>query len=352
MSDKLPQQPQNEEVDLGQLFNAIGKLFERLFSFIGKIFRGLFSAVIYALKPIVNNFKLVAAVLLIAVVLGFISDRNKKPSYYSNMLVKPHFDSKYQLANNVDYFNSLIVSNNLEKLSNIFEIDTTVASQLLGFKLEIGPETQNELLIQYDDYIKSIEVDSTMLTYLPYAEFIKNRILLNSDIFSIKAMSYQNDIFLSLEKGFIKTFENTHSKKLKEKSDKVYSIEKITYETELQRLENLQQVYVEVLKNQSKNNDLAFGKGTMFPLTQEKTATKEYELFIEEVKIRNALRYLEKEKIEENNDYYEIVSGFEPIGTKDSPLYGHLLIFPAMAFILLALIYSVINIFKYIRDYE
>ena len=39
MSENLPKNSQNEEVDLGQLFNAIGRLFEKIFSFIGRIFK-------------------------------------------------------------------------------------------------------------------------------------------------------------------------------------------------------------------------------------------------------------------------------------------------------------------------
>ena len=61
---------QNEEVDLGQLFNAIGKLFEKLIAFIGKIFKALFSTVIYALKPIVNHFKVIAIVVMVAAILS------------------------------------------------------------------------------------------------------------------------------------------------------------------------------------------------------------------------------------------------------------------------------------------
>ena len=34
MSEKLPQQNPNEEIDLGQLFNAIGRLFEKIGDFI------------------------------------------------------------------------------------------------------------------------------------------------------------------------------------------------------------------------------------------------------------------------------------------------------------------------------
>ena len=86
MSEKLPQQPQSEEVDLGQLFNAIGRLFEKLFAFIGSIFKGIFSAIIYALKPLVDNFKIVAVALVITAVLGYVFEKSKDPIYFSEMV--------------------------------------------------------------------------------------------------------------------------------------------------------------------------------------------------------------------------------------------------------------------------
>ena len=42
MSEKLPDNTENQEVDLGQLFIAIGKMFEKFFNFIGKIFKAFF----------------------------------------------------------------------------------------------------------------------------------------------------------------------------------------------------------------------------------------------------------------------------------------------------------------------
>ncbi len=110
MSDKLPQQSESEEVDLGQLFNAIGRLFERFFAFLGKILKGIFSGIIYLIKPFVINFKLVLGVLAASAILGFVVEKLEQPVFYSDMVVKPYFDSKYQLSNNIDYFNDLISS--------------------------------------------------------------------------------------------------------------------------------------------------------------------------------------------------------------------------------------------------
>lgn len=350
MSNKLPQESQNEEVDLGQLFNAIGKMFEKLFAFIGKIFKGLFSIIIYTLKPIVAYFKVIAVILMIAAVMGFVVEKFEKPVYSSKMLVKPYFDSKYQLANNVNYFNALISSGNLNELSDIFEIDSTSAGELIGFNIEIGPETQNDLLKEYNDYVQTI--DSTLAKDLPYEEYVENRDILSGTIFSVQAKSGTNDIFISLEKGFEKTFKNKYSEKLKDIRDRTIEVKTSVYKNELRRIDSLQRIYIEVLKNESENGKYTVGLEGLMPMTKEKTLTKEYELFKEEMSIRDSLKMLQQQLIKEN-DYYDILSGFEEVGTVEKSFWKrYSLIFPIMIMLIITLVYFIFKVFNFIKEYE
>lgn len=351
MSQEVPQGSQNEEVDLGQLFNAIGRLFEKLFSFIGRLLKGLFSAIIFSLKPIVNNFKLIAIILMTSAVVGFFVEKYKSPVYVSNMLVKPYYDSKYQLANNVDYFNALIGSQNYGELSNIFEIDSlTTAKELIGFEIEIGPETQNDLIKEYDDYIKSL--DSTLAVDVTYEDFIENRDILAGSIFSIKAKATNNDIFPSLEQGFIKTFKNEYSKKFKARKDSIRTAKKRNYLEELERIEKLQETYLEIKTSESNKGEVKIGASGIFPLIQEKTQTKEFELFQEELKIRSALRSIEEESIEES-EYYDILSSFEEVGTIEPNVFERFpLVFPAISLLIMIVTYVVLRVFKFIKEYE
>jgi hypothetical protein len=350
MSEKLPQQPQNEEVDLGQLFNAIGKLFERLFNFIGSIFKGIFSAIIYAIKPLVDNFKLVAIALVITAVLGYIFEKAKKPVYYSDMVVKPYFDSKYQLSNNIHYFNSLIGSGNLTELSNIFEIDTTKAKELVSFDLETGPQTQNDLFIEYDEYVMS--VDTSLVDELSYKEYINNRELLSGSLFAIKAKSYKRDIFSSLQEGFRKTFENDFSKHQKKVRDTTAFIEQVSLKMQLSRLDSIQKTYLEVLKNESENRKLSIGIEGMLPIQEGKTATKEYELFLKEQEIRRQLNRLNQE-IAEKNTYFDVLSGFDKIGSKANTIKErYSILFPVLALAFMFFAFLAIKAFKFIKTYE
>ena len=195
MSENSANNPQNEEVDLGQLFNAIGRLFSNLFNFIASIFKGLFKLLIYALKPLINNFKIISIILLALAVIGFVAEKFRKDIYTTDKLVKPYFDSKYQLANNVDYFNALIKSSNYSELSRIFEIDTSEAKELIEFEMEIGPETKNDLLIDYNEYLS--EIDSTLADDVSFDDFIANRDILAASIFSALFV-YKISLILSL----------------------------------------------------------------------------------------------------------------------------------------------------------
>lgn len=350
MSEKLPQEHQTEEVDLGQLFNAIGRLFEKLFSFIAKIFKGIFSAIIYTIKPLVDNFKLVFVIVVTSAVLGFIFQKTKRPVYYSEMMVKPYFDSKYQLSNNIDYFNSLIGSKNSIELSNIFEIDTTTVKQLVSFDLKSGLETQNDLFVEYDEYVKSI--DTSLVDELSYVNYVKNRDFLSGNIFTIKVKTFETDIFPKLQKGFRKTFENEFSKHKKKVRDTMAFIERATLNKQLNRLDDIQKTYLEVIKNESEKSKISLEIGGALPLQEEKTATKEYEMFIKEQEIRRALNFL-NQTIAEENTYFDVLSGFDRVGIQDKSITRrYFILFPILALTLFILWFLTIRAFNYIKNYE
>lgn len=350
MSNKLPEQPNNEEVDLVIIFRLIGRAFSKLFRAIGGFFHFIFRLVVFALKPIVENFKLISVVLIGAAIVGYLVEKFKEPVYSSSMLVKPYYDSEYQLTTNINYFNSLIGSGNYKELSEIFEIDSsTTAKQLLGFEIQIGPETQYDLIREYDKYMQSI--DSTLVLDMTFENFLEKRDILAGTIFSITAKATENDIFPSLEKGFVKTLENEYSKKLKAKTDSIRRVKKQTFLQELKRVQDIQETYLEIKKKESSKGEATYAGGNI-PLIQEKTKTREFELFQEELRIRRAIRIIDEQLLDEN-EYYDILSQFEEVGTIQTSIFNkYTFIFPTLIFILMILAYTLFRAFKFIKDYE
>lgn len=350
MSENTNSTPQNDEVDLGQLFKIIGQLFKSLFNFFKSILNDLFRVAIYSLKPFVKNIKMVSAILIIAALMGFFLEKYSKTIYTSDMLVRPYFDSKYQLANNIDYFNTLVDEEKIDELSRIFEIDSSESASLLGFEIEIGPQTKNDIIKEYDGFLKTI--DSTLATTITYNDFMENRDILNGSIFRITAESSTNNIFGKLGKGFNKTLENNYSKKNKILRDSSIVIEKKKLLRDLKRVDSIQKIYLEVIKTESEKESVILSNGDM-TVTQEKTATREYELLQEGMKIRNKLNVLEEKQIIES-DFYDILSSFEDIGgiKKVSVYLRPPILFPLIAFGLMILTGVVYKTFYFIKDYE
>ncbi|MEZ4856873.1 MAG: hypothetical protein R2812_10415 [Gelidibacter sp.] len=355
MSNDLQNQNKNnnpsEELDLVMLFNLIGKAFNRFFNFIGSIFKAIFSVFIYALKAIVNNFKLIGISMFVAVIIGFGLEHLQPDVYSSQMVVKPYFDSKYQLVTNINYYNALIRERDFNQLKELFEISKDDAEQILNFEINSGPETENDRIVQYDEFIKSI--DSIRAQNISFDDFVENRSIYTGDIFEINVMSTKKDIFRSLEKGLNTTFTNTYSRKKMLKRDSLISIDKARINNSLKEVDSLKKVYIAVMEQESKSD-----KGTTIAtkdgvsLIKERTNTREFDLLEKQIKLRQDLSALESQKVEEDV-FFDTISGFQDVGAKYVSFWKrYSIIFPILTFLLLALGYSTKRVIKYVKNYE
>ena len=240
MSKDLPQQPQSEEVDLAQLFKLIGSAFDRLFSFIGSIFKAIFSVVIYALKAIIVNFKIIVIVVFLAFIAGIALEKLQPDTYKSQMLVKPYFESKYQLITNINYYNALIEEKDFDQLGGLFSIESNFAEQLVVFEIAPGPETENDRVLQFDKFIRGL--DSIRAQEISFNDFIENRSIYSGDVFEINVISKKKDIFRSLETGLNKTFANTYSSKKMQKRDSLLVLDKARIHQSLADIDSLKRV--------------------------------------------------------------------------------------------------------------
>ena len=351
MSKDLQQMPQNEEVDLGQLFNLIGNMFSRFFGFIGAIFKTIFSVIIYSLKAIIINFKIIVISMLIAGVAGFVLEKMSDDVYRSQMLVKPYFDSKFQLVTNICHYNALIDEGGFKDLAIIFEIDSITAKKIVEFEIVPGPETENDVILEYDGFLK--QIDSVRAQGISFDDFANNRSIYTGNLFEINAFSTKKDIFKSLEKGLNKTFVNEYSAKKRSKRDSLIALDKARILSSLAHVDSLKRVYVKVLKDEStkeKQGTITLKDG--MSLVQERTDTKEFELLEKELELKKELNKIESEKVEEN-DFFDAVSTFQEVGTKYISLWKrYSIVFPILTFILLVLGYLTFKAIFFIKNYE
>lgn len=341
----------SEEVDLGQLFNLIGNAFYKLFAFIGSIFKAVFSVIVLTLKAVIVNFKIIVITMIISGVIGFVLDKYKPKLYSSTMLVKPYFDSKYQLVNTIDYYNALLESEEYEALSNVFSLKEEEVKDIVNFEINSGPETENEKIIQYNDFLKS--VDSVYASEITFDDFIENRSIYSGDLFEIKVSAFKKNIFKKLEDGLGKSFTNVYSEKKMKKRDSLISIQKENIMEQLRGVASLQNVYIKVLEEESKSSPTEVsigGEGLTF--NKDKTQTKEFELLNTENKLRNELKALDEQKVEEDV-FFDVIASFQQVGNIDVKWYNrYLIIFPILAFGLLCFAYLTSKIVRFVKQYE
>ncbi len=341
----------SEEVDLGQLFNAIGSIFNRFINFIASIFKAIFSVIIFTIRAVIVNIKIIAIVMILAGTLGYVLERNKPKIYSSSMLVRTYFESKYQLVTNVGYYNALLSNGNFTAIADIFEISKQHAEAIASFEILPGPETENDKIIQYDRFVKSI--DSVRAQDISFDDYIENRSIYSGEIFEITVNSHKDDIFTNLESGLNKSFTNEYSIKRMQKRDSLITIQKENIASQLTQVDSLQKIYINVLESESnaKAPEFTIG-GEGFSLGKDKSNTREYELLEKEIALRNQLRELQERKVDEDV-VFDVISSFQKVGKYTMNWYErYSILFPIIAFLLLCLIYITRKTVIYVNKYE
>lgn len=340
----------NEEVDLIVFFNLIGNALNKLLNFVKSIFIGLYRLFIFTIREIFLNIKIIAAVTIIAIIIGYVLDSQKQKVYYSEMFVAPKFQSKYELINNINYYNSLIKVRDVEELSNQFNINETEAKSLVNFEIEIGPESKNEQLESFNGFLKTL--DSTTKTKITFEDYLENRNIYTANIFLLRARSLNYKIFKKLEQGLSKSISNEFSDIEKKKRDSVLMLEKENLEQSLVEVRKLKDAYLDVLQKESEKNVVSSNLGSSLGLQVEKTETKEDQLLTREIEILNKLNAIKKELVV-NDEVFEKISSFKEKGLLEDVWYkNYKIILPLLALFLLTLLGSFIKFYKHVINYK
>jgi len=348
MNQNLKNNP-SEEIDLIQLFGFFEQKIKSVFKSIFKVVKSVFDIFIAFLKILQKNAIKIATLIVIATVLGFAYDMYKPKVYSSTMMVKPMFDSKYQLFSNIKYYNALIGNEDLDKLSKEFEITKEEAANLSEFIMTPGPENENEKIRAYDEFIKS--VDSSTAKMIDYESFIDQMSVYNSSIYEVTVKSKQQDIFEKLYPGFVKTFETPYSIDSKKKKDSIFKMKRTSLLRQIKDVESLQEMYTKELSKEqpSKITNL---NGTPVVIGEEQKKTREFDAFQLSLKLRDQLTNLEKEAIEEDK-LFEVISDFPAIGTVENELTQKMkFMFPLAAFILTLLAIFGVRLNNFIKNYK
>ncbi len=310
MSTASNPQP-SEEVDLSQLFKIIGNGFRRFFQFIASIFKNLFFGFVWVVFFVKKHIVLFSVAAVAGLISGFIIEETSDPIYKSTITVRQNYQTGENLYGSIDYYNGLLKDRDYKILGDVLGLSEESSQQVVSFDIE-PVITNNDLLIMFNDYVE--DLDSLALSKVEYDEYVNNineyrhpfqqisiksktRANFNSVFNNIVGNILTNEFFVNEQKKDI--LELTHTKQALVKA--------------LEQSDLLQETYKKVMQMDS--NRLS-DVGITFEGNTENEKTREFDLFMNDIDLREDIVTVER-KLRDKENIIDLISSKQDSGFVD-----------------------------------
>ncbi|MDT0554136.1 hypothetical protein [Urechidicola vernalis] len=312
MSEK--ETPQNEEVDLGQLFKLIGNMFNKFFNFIGSIFQGAFQFLILILVHFYRGLKWYIGAIVLGVITGVILDMRSEKSYGVDMFVKTNFDSSRQIYENIKNLHHLVEGEKaFDELAGLLELKIEDVENIREFTVE--PDLDETQIIKlFSEYKMSL--DSVSRLEANYEMFKEDLSYHNFPIHKIEMLSATKEIPIGLNRKLVNYLtSNDYLNELRDRTQDNLKAEAEILEIQTKELDSLTKEYFKIRVLESQKQPIP-GAGTNLYLAD----TEKNSLLIDESVLLEKRYALEKRKREieleklEKKDVITVVSEFPKSG--------------------------------------
>ncbi len=327
---------ENEEIDLGVLFNSIGRGISKLLSTVGSLImfasNTILAAVIFVRKRIVY-FALACAIGLAG---GVLVERTTPLKYIATATLEPHFDSARQLYSNVEYINDLANQKDSIQLGIFFDITPSDAAKIAS--VEIKPfVTETRLLQEYNAYVT--ELDSIVATETSFKDYVKQMNSYDRKIHILRVESSKQNIFGSMlspllssvsEVTYFKDQQTTQLKNL-ELADSITQVSIVQTDSLLSIFEKVR--IVEAKKE--------FSNGTNLYMSEKAEDNTEISLLNRKMELSDKLEEIRTAKLKAKN-VVDVVAAFPEVGYLETSFWKNKKVQGMLAgIILLSLFYSI-----------
>ncbi|TMU55062.1 hypothetical protein [Flagellimonas algicola] len=347
----MAEQPVNnnssDEIDLGQLFQMIGRAFERFFSFIGSIFKGIFHLVILLLLFVQKNFIVLSAAVLVGAVAGYFLDKSLPEKYVSKMVVEPNFNSVQQLYNNIDFYNDLAKAQDSTTLATALNITEHEAASISQIFVDSYSD-ENQKIELFDDFIKNL--DTTTIKTIDFENYLKNFNSLDARFHQISVVSYDNKVAKKLQPAIIGSISvNDYFKLQKKINDENLDLQERIYKKQLTEIDSLQSLYRTVL---IKGADKPM-QGTNINLAENgESQNKELALVQEREVLKGRLVELNRERANKS-EILNVISDFPTRGVKQKGFWkSYKFVLPLILLGFVLVILGIIGLNAFLKTYN
>ena len=354
MDNNLQDPQRTEEVDLGQLFNAIGRMFKRFFDFIGSILYGIFLGFVWLVFFIKRNIVIILIAIIGGLALGYGIYKFSKPTYQSSAVLKQNYPIGENLYGTLNYYNELISEGDSISLAESLDITPEEAAKVKGFSVSTH-FTDKEKLVLYNRYMEGI--DTSYVDVMSFKQFTTNLQEHEFELQKVMIKFSERGLFQKTLNNLVKNLESIeYFQKLQEKDLKELDRTLGILEQSLSDSDSLQRVYQEVLKASPELRDNQTSI-TIQNTDEKESTTKEYQLYLNDIRLRRELVELEREK-EDLQKIVEVISVSQNSGTRYSSkeLFGYQInirYYYAVLFTLLATtVLLVLELLKYLERFK
>ncbi|WP_452227224.1 hypothetical protein [Lacinutrix cladophorae] len=252
MSDKLPNANTTEEVDLGQIFlyiekvfKKIGNLFVKLFQALGWLIKKIAVLFLFAISIVKKQFIKIGIAAILTYVVFTVLDKRSIPVYQSSILVNQNYETGKLLYNHISRYNLIARNNDSISLSKELNIRPEVAAKITGFDVS-SSITKNQLYHEYHEFFK--EVDSTI--YVSFYEFEDEypMELIETQLITVHALN--PDAFDGLANSIVNVFrENEYFKEIKETEISDFENQIKTNNEIITESDTLMKKYINLMQN-------------------------------------------------------------------------------------------------------
>ena len=335
-----------EEVDLGSLFVIIGKGFTKLFNSIGIVLKKLFHLLILLLLFIRSHFIKFIIVAVIGGSIGAYFEAQNETTYFSQMTVKPSYESTRLLYKNIEYYNDLVQQGDTLMLSNVFKITPTEASSITEFSIE-PIETSNDIIKKFNVFV--LTIDSTAINNYTYKDYIKAFTKYDYIYHVIEVVSYDKYIFPKLSKELLRPLlEHDYYSMVNQLENENLSRTDSLLRYNLKQTDSIRKIYLQSLLESSKQTS----QGTSIDFGNQEIKPREIELFNANKRLNDELSYIVHKRTLSPN-VVNLISDFPKIGNEVRGLRENLIFsFTIYAIILLSLALLLFELNKYLMNYK
>lgn len=245
MADQPTNQNTSDEIDLGQLFQMIGRGFQKFFNFIGSIFKGIFHVVLLFLLFIQKNIIVLGIAVVVGGIGGYLLDMMTPDRYVSKMVVEPNFNSVQQLYNNISFYNDLAEAQDSVALATALNITEHEAASIKEIFVDSYSD-ENQKIKLFDEFVR--ELDTTTQKTIDFENYLKNFNSLDARFHQISVISTDNRVAKKMQPAIIGSISvNDYFKLQKRINDENLALQDTIYRNQLKEIDSLQSLYKTVL---------------------------------------------------------------------------------------------------------